>query len=222
MSIQVIGYSGTVANVDGSTYRALRITVRPVSYGERGSYRVSATTGNMAAYSNASIVSFRWADPNRIALVWGVDMSTHSSGGQTGGVFANLGLYIARNYTAVGSGGSVLTIPGAPPNNQKIRTDMGESLVSEIRVASTAGLTDGTWTLDSQPIGLRTFSIRDTALGPIGNFLGTPLFGNLEKHCPNAIALVQNEGFTIRGTAAINGTTMTIASNIAWSEVAIF
>lgn len=220
MSIQVIGASGVVANVDGTTYRALRVTVRQVEYGLCGSYRVSTTTGLITTLSNGSVLSMRWADPTAIALVWGVTLDANSPGSQTGAIFANLGLYIARGYTAVGSGGTAIT----PFTNQKLRTSNRQSRVNEIRVASTAALTDGTWTLDSQQMGVRTFSIRDTAVGVVGMpVVNNFLFGTLSRNGnPIPLVLANNEGFTVRGTAAMSGTTLTVSSSIAWSEVAIY
>ena len=60
MAIQLQGNGGTVADVDGTNYRALRTTLRPIDYGALGSYRLSLLSGTMAAglAANAEVWQF--------------------------------------------------------------------------------------------------------------------------------------------------------------------
>src|SRR5437773_5572848 len=152
MGIQIQGNGGTIAEVDGTTFRAARVTARPVDYGALGHYKASVITGSMAAGlgADSEILQFRWTDATRLADITrltldGMYASTPFAAGQI-----RLYATIARSFSAAGSGGNTVTLTG---NNQKRRTSMGTSLVGEIRSASTAALGAGTKTLDSAPIG---------------------------------------------------------------------
>jgi len=71
MAIQVQGFDGTVAAVDGTNYRSMRTTLRPLDYGALGSYRLSLLSGTMAAglAANSEVFQFRWSDATRICVV---------------------------------------------------------------------------------------------------------------------------------------------------------
>ena len=153
MAIQLQGNNGTVADVDGTNYRALRATLRPMDYGALGSYRLSLLSGTMAAglAANSEVFQFRWSDASRFCVVTSVlwDGLSGSATAFTAG-FSKVDMMIARSWTADGSGGSAATISG---NNQKMRTGpMGASLLGAARISSTAALTAGTKSLDTQAI----------------------------------------------------------------------
>ena len=220
MAIQIQGNSGVVAEVDGTTYRALRVTVRPVDYGVLGSYRISVITGTMAAGLAAASEMFqaRWTDATRLALIWGftIDGMAGSATAFAAG-FAAINFTIARSWSADGSGGNAATLTG---NNQKLRTSMGTTLMGAIRSSSTGALTAGTKTLDAQPEGQITFSI-GTVISTI--YMGqVQLYGNMESGGnPAPIVLAQNEGVVARATVPGTGTWQA-GFSMAWSEVATY
>jgi hypothetical protein len=220
MSIQIQGNSGVVAEVDGLTYRALRVTVRPVDYGVFGSYRISVITGTMAVAlpANSEMFQARWTDATRLALIWGFSidgMSDFNSAFSAG--FSSMTFTIARGWSADGSGGNAATLTG---NNQKLRTSMGTPLMAAIRSSSTGALTTGTKTLDAQPEGQITFST-----GTVANviFLGQiQVYGSMEAGSnPAPIILAQNEGVVARATVPAGGTWQT-GFTMSWSEVASY
>ena len=43
MAVQFQGNGGTVAEVDGTTFRAIRVSSKPLDYGTLGHYRVAST-----------------------------------------------------------------------------------------------------------------------------------------------------------------------------------
>lgn len=217
MAIQIQGNGGTVADVDGTNFRALRTVRRPMDYGALGSYAIAGRTGTMAAglAANAPVFSFRWGDATRLCAV----TSIHCSGGGSIVAFAagftNLEVVVARSFTASDTGGTALT-PTA--NAQKLRTSMGTSLVTDVRVASTATLTAGTRTLDAQPLGSVTSSVTATA--------GTPLWSpihlyELNENDGQPLILAQNEGFIIRATVPATGT-WTASFDVTWMELAAY
>jgi len=222
MSIQIQGFSGVVAEVDGTTYRALRVTIRPVDYGALGQYRLSLLTGTMAAGLAASsqIFQARWTSTPQLAIVWGLSMDGFFGGTSafTAG-FALFNLTIARVWTVDGSGGTSATLTG---NNQKLRTSMGTTLMGAIRIASTGALGAGTSTLDGQAEGQIAVSIGTVAsvnyFGQVGLYGASSLEdgGN-----PAPIVLAQNEGIVVRASVPATGTWRT-GVTMAWSEVAAY
>lgn len=219
MAIQIQGNSGVVAEVDGTVYRALRVTLRPVDYGALGSYRLSMISGTMAAGLAAAsdVFQARWTDASNLALIWGVQVD--GMGGSatvfTAG-FANFKLFFSRSWSVDGSGGNSATITG---NNNKLRTAMATTSMSAIRASATAALTAGTKTNDSQPMGQITYAIGTTAsvnyLSQVGLYGSNSLEdgGN-----PAPLVLAQNEGVTVQATVPATGTWQ-FGVTMSWSEV---
>jgi hypothetical protein len=215
MAIQIQGNGGVVAEVDGTNFRALRIVQRPIDYGVLGFYAMSQQTGTMAAglTANAEVLQFRWTDATRIAAIFHVACD---GGGNDGTAFAagftKLEGVVARSWSADGSGGTAATITG---NNNKLRTSMGTTLAGAIRISSTAALTAGTKTLDSQGFGATLSGATATA--------GAQIFGpddifNAEHSNHHPLILAQNEGFIVRATVPATGT-WTAGLTLRWVEL---
>jgi hypothetical protein len=218
MAIQVQGFDGTVAAVDGTNYRALRSTLRPIDHGSLGSYRLSMLSGTMAAglAGNSEVFQFRWSDASRLCVVTSIvwDGLSGSATAFTAG-FGKVDVMVARSWTADGSGGTPATITG---NNQKQRTSMGTTLLGAARVASTAALTAGTKTLDSQAIGQYS-----AAFGTATSTQWMPALDLFHVdpggECP--LVFAQNEGFVVRATVPATGTWQ-FGVTVCWTEVASY
>lgn len=221
MAIEVQGFSGVVAEVDGTTFRAMRVTARGVEFGSLGVYSYGQVSGTMAAgiAGNSEILQFRWADLTRFCLIFGVNLEGlgGSATAFTAG-FGNVGLLIARGWSANGSGGTAATLTG---NNQKLRTSMGSSLVTDLRIATTAALGAGTKTLDTQPIGIQAFSVGTVA--NVQYLSKVPLFGAQSGSIlnPYPIVLATNEGVSMRVTVPATGTWQ-FGASVNWAEVAAY
>ena len=222
MSIQIQGNGGVVAEVDGTTYRALRVTMRPVDYGALGQYRIAMLSGTMAAglASAAEIYQARWTQNPNLAIIWGVsvDGMSGSATAFTAG-FANLTLTIARAWLADGSGGTSATLTG---NNQKLRTSMATTLMSAVRISATAALSAGTKTLDAQPEGQISFCMNTNVSVNYMSMIG--LYGSLSLEDGGNVApivLAQNEGVVVRATVPATGTWQ-FGVTMAWTEVASY
>lgn len=218
MAIQIQGSTGTVADVDGTNYRAIRTTLRPIDYGAFGSYRLSQLSGTMAAglAANSEIFQFRWSDATRLCIVTSVvfDGLSGSATAFTAG-FGKVDMVAARSWTADGSGGSAATITG---NNQKQRSSMGSTLLGAARIASTTNLTVGTKTLDANPIGQYS-----AAFGTGTSIQWIPQFDlfHLDPGGESPLILAQNEGFVIRATVPATGTWQ-FGATVCWTEVASY
>lgn len=218
MAIQIQGTVGTLAEVSGTTHRALRVEQRPLDYGALGDYRLSMLSGTMAAglAGNAEIFQFRWTDATRLAAIRAIilDGLSGSATAFTAG-FGKVDCLIARSFTVAGTGGNTATITG---NNNKSRTSMGTTLLGEIRCASTAALTAGTKTLDAQAIGQLSLAFGTAVSVQYANQVPM-IAGNLQNDHP--LILAQNEGFVLRATVPATGTWQ-FGATVLWSELAAY
>lgn len=218
MAIQLQGNAGTVAEVDGSNYRALRSTLRPIDYGGFGSYRLSQLSGTMAAglAANAEIFQFRWSDATRLCVVTSVifDGLSGSATAFAAG-FGKVDMLVARSWTADGSGGNAAVITG---NNAKQRTSMGTTLLGAARVSATGALTAGTKTLDSQAIGQYS-----AAFGTGTSVQWIPQFDlfHADPGGESPLVLLQNEGFVVRASVPATGTWQ-FGVTVCWTEVSAY
>lgn len=224
MAIQVQGFSGVVGEVDGTTFRTLRVTSRPIEYGALGFYRISAISGTMAAAlaANAEIWQFRWPDATRFAVVYRIAMSAGANVAATAAGLSGFRITQARAWTAAGTGGTRMVLTG---NNSKLRTSMGTSLVNDAGISSTAGLTAGTKTLDTSDGGSVAIGIGTGAITTGISLTILPQTELLDNNGPSDHPMVfaQNEGYVIRSNVIMPAAmTWHFAVNTSWAEVAAF
>ena len=150
MAIQIQGYSGVVAEVDGTLFRAQRTTARPADYATFGHYRLAKVTGTMAVAlaANAVVFSFRWSDATRLAVLYKLRVSFQALAVFTAATTTDFGFdaYFGRSFTASHTGGTAVTLTG---DALKTRTSMASTLATDIRISSTAALAGGTITVAS-------------------------------------------------------------------------
>jgi hypothetical protein len=225
MAIQLQGNSGTVAEVDGTSYRAMRVANRPLDVASLGHYRLSMASGTMAAAltANSELFQFRWTDATRLAVIHKVLISAGANVAATAAALITLEATVARSWTVAGTGGTAATITG---NNQKVRTSMGTTLLGEARMATTTGLGAGTKTLDSQGIGNLSFGIGTGAITTTPNLTLFPKTDLLEMDAnePHPLVLAQNEGFVVKNGAVAwpAGMTWVIGVSVIWAEIAAY
>lgn len=218
MAIQVQGTGGIVAEVDGTNYRAVRTTLRPIDYGALGSYRLSLLSGTMAAglAANSEVFQFRWSDATRLCVVTSIIWDGLS--GSATAFAAGLGkvdVLVARSWTADGAGGTAATLTG---NNQKQRTSMGTTLLGAARISSTAALTVGTKTLDAQAIAQYS-----ATFGTATSTQWIPMIDlfHADAGTESPLIFAQNEGFVVRATVPATGTWQ-FGVTVTWSELAAY
>jgi hypothetical protein len=230
VAIQIQGYGGVTADVDGSTFRAIRITPRPIDYGSLGFYRLGMITGTMAAAltANSEIFQFRWTDATRFAAIYRIAISAGANVAATAAALVAFRLALARAWTVAGSSGTRATTTG---HNQKLRTSMGTSLVAanDIGISTTGALTPGTKTIDAQDAGVIAFGIGTGAITTSNNltFLVPTDLLNIDSSSDHPIVLAGGanpEGYVIRigGNAFPAAMTWHASVNTSWAEVAAY
>jgi hypothetical protein len=169
------------------------------------------------AGGDSPIWSMRWTDTTNLCVVKSVSLDGFGAAtGFTAG-FANFRLYPARSYSAVDSGGTAGTKTG---NNGKLRTSMGTTLINDMRISSTAALTAGTRTLDTDAIGVYALSLPTTAnIQHIA--VPVQLLGVLPAPFFHPCVLAANEGLVLQATVPATGTWQ-FGVTCSWAEVAAF
>ncbi len=224
MAIQIQGNGGVVAEVDGTTFRAIRVTNRPINYGSLGYYRVGAASGTMAAAlaANSEIFQWRWSDATNLGLVYKASISAGANVAASAAALSSFNMTAARSWTAAGSGGTRLTMTG---NNAKLRTSMGTSLVNDIGISTTAGLTAGTKTLDTTNLGSVALGIGTGAITVAVDltFCAQTYLFDADGEGFHPLICAQNEGFVIRsGIIFPAAMTWAFSVNCVYAEAAAF
>jgi hypothetical protein len=220
MAIQIQGNGGTVAEVDGTTFRAQRVVPKPFEYGAFGHYRLATTVALVVSQAaNGTLFSFRWGDATRLCVLQKLRLELLQTAAATATIMPSFQVFIARGFTASDSVGTAITLTG---NNMKKRTNMGTTLVTDIRKAAVAaGLTAGTRTLDAEAI--MEMPTNQTITTPNAFTYSKELdTGASDGNHPYVFA--QNEGFIVRGPTIVFGVagTANLTVDIAWAEVASF
>jgi hypothetical protein len=218
MAIQVQGNGGTVQEVDGTTFRAARVTVRPMDYGALGSYRTSGISGTMTAglAANSEIFQFRWTDATRLAVVTSVTLDGVSGSATAFAAgFGRIHMIIARGWSAdVAAGTSIVPIS----NDSKMRTSMATTLVNALRISSTGALNAGTKVLDAQSIGQVSLSFGTVVSVQYQDPVD---LWHVDPGVEHPIVLAQNEGFVVRAVVPATGTWQ-FGITCTWTEVAAY
>lgn len=216
MAVKIIGTTSGV-EIDGDSDKNLRVVNRCPAFGALGVYSLDTVSGTMAAGLAAAspVYSVRWGDATRLALIQKIFMSMWDI---TTGFAAGLGKFevmFARGFSGSDSSGNSILPSG---NMNKRRTSMGTTLFTDMRQSSTATLTAGTRTLDTNPLRQVNFQVSTTANAVM---LATTQVYGLTLDGEHPLILAQNEGIVIRATVPATGTW---GFNVAldWMEVAAY
>jgi hypothetical protein len=214
-SLLLSAVSAQVANPPSTNYAygPDRTIIYPNTAGLSGSYQKTLVSGTMAAglAANAPIFSFRYGGSGN-AVIKAVRISAANQGTAFAAGSSSHAMYVARAFTASDSGGTAGTLTG---NNGDLRTAFPTTAVSDFRIASTATLTAGTRTLDTDPIAALVNGIQATAGSSITP--GTQALFYPQNAGDYPLVLVQNEGFVIQATVPATGT-WTFQVTVEWDE----
>lgn len=198
-----------------------------VGIGAGGYYQATLVTGATSGIaSGGPMVSFRWGDagptttPSNIArprqcILMNVDIGAVVTTAFTAGQSVDAECIIARGWTASDSGGTQITAA----NVSRARANMPPSLITDLRVCTTAALTAGTRTLDGSGFAIATIYTQNSAGG--GDTQQSVYA--CEAHGLHPIVFTQNEGFIIRiSTAQGAAGVVKYFFAIQWAEVPFF
>jgi hypothetical protein len=208
---------------------ATRVTIRPPA--ALGFYSIGVGTGvYVGLAAGAAVFSARWGDATRLALILRVTVSViQSAAVSTTGGRVDRRLIIARSFTASDTGGTIISLTG---NNNKMRTSQGTSLFTDMRVASTAALSVGTRTLDSQGVGIAAvwanLTTSPTATGTASTTAHNRIIDKYDLFNTTAnfnypIVLAQNEGIIVdMQSAQPSGSSLSTFIEVQWAETNAF
>jgi len=224
MAIIQSGVSGsTLMTVDASRL-AGRMSLQP--YEQTGHYSVAAATGTIATATaaNGQLFTMRWAPgTGALCLIDKITVSVNMvaafvTTAQAIGIAAR----VLRGTTAVGSGGTQITVPS---NSQKYRTSMPTSGftagTSDIRVATTGAVTSASGgTLDTNPLAVAAGAGSTTAFVNVIPAMTTLVDSNNGR---SPIILTNTDVLVIENNILLSNTgTYQMFVNVEWSEAAAY
>jgi len=214
MAIQILGQDGTTSLTVEATAQAARVIQRPPN--PVGWITVAAVTGNQTlTAANGAIFSFRQIGTNPI-LIRKVKVGFVLTTAFTTAQRMSYGLIVARSFTASDTGGTAISITG---NNMKHRTSLSTLTSVDCRIGTTAALTAGTKTLDTNQIGICEWW--NGAVGATLALSDGVLFNSDSAGYP--IILAQNEGINIQNLVVMGVAGVGVACvNIELAEVASY
>ena len=195
---------------------------RNAPYPALGHYVVDVATGAIGAgmASYGELFQFRWTANSNLAVIQEISVT----GMRATTAFAvgaiDIKATVARAYTVSGSGGTALTLT---TEEATLRTNMGTSVAGDVRVATTAALTAGTHTLDTQDLG------RITTHSSAGPGVAAPIIGSIYLPITTLfkadlasgeypLILADDEGFVVRATVPATGV-WNLGIRVKWAEV---
>lgn len=222
---------GTEAILD-ALRGAGRFSLSPLDYSDLngnllGSYRAAGATGTTVSIGAAGILSYlRWSDPTRLAVITRVQVAAYIAATITTAAAVDVALVVSRGSTGAGSGGGVINVAAGM---QKMRKVMGDSLVTDARIATTGALTRPTaGTADTSPIVATPLTANFNIQNP-----GTATFVNghtsqlidLYKYEPTEHPLILSPGESLELQEFTAGPVtggIRFYVTYSWTELAIF
>jgi hypothetical protein len=201
-----------LATVD-SSLKSLRTIIKPDQ--QWGSYNLSAASGALTGIAaNAPVFSFRWASGvGQLCVIKRVAVNFVCTTGFTAGQSMGYNIVVARNFLASDTVGTAVAV-GYTQNN-KNRTSLYNSTVTDVRISAAAALTAGTRTLDANALGSTYFYVPTTTAGTM--LTNTNLISyNLNDY---PLILQNNEGFIITNALLMGAAGVgTLTVNVEWFE----
>lgn len=228
MGLGIQGNGGVVVEVDGTGYRALRVTPRPVEQGSLGFYQLNMTSGTLAAAlaASAQVFSMRWSDATRLMVVYSLGLKFQGLTPRTAATLTDFGFdaFVARAFSVAASGGTAAVLTG---NSFKTRTSQGTTLLADARIATTTALTAGTQTLDGNafagslgvPQRVNPVAGTEEVISQSPELIWQPNISNGE----GPLILAASEGLVIRNrTVWPAAGTGIVTVSVRWAEVSAY
>lgn len=187
-----------------------------------GMYGYSDTTGLLTTIAAGTataghIWSCRWGDATKIALVTHLSATWQNVVGFTAAQELGLSFLKMSGYTASHTGGTVFTPTG---NNLKVAAAFPDSVMTDMRIATTVELTAGTHTIDTHPIANAVYS----ELSAVATVIKSPwrIEVSPEALAMHPIFLTQDTGLLLRNRVLMGAAgTARVVVTIHWIEKAL-
>lgn len=221
MGIQLVGPSGSVADVGAVAQKGMHVITKPVDVTGGGFYRVAAQTGTLAAALGAGsatvghLFAFRNPHVSTLCVVNSVTVRFQTLTDFTAATVTDLGFDLFRltSYSVVH------TTNKTNPTPSKMRTSFATSVIgaTDIAVATTVGMTTGfNGVFDTSPFDSTIADMNQISAFP-------PLTYEPGRIGGYPLTLAQNEGLLVRnrGVWPAAGTGI-VQVEMGWSEVTAF
>jgi len=213
------------------THGAARVSVRPFDHllagVTGGHFRLAARSGVLTGagiIADAPLFSMRWGSASMLFVLHYLEAYLLPTAVFTAAQELGIGAVLASGFTAADSAGTAITLS----TSNRVRRNMGQSLISDARIGSTTLLTAGTRTLDGNDFaaGSGIVNVKNVAAGTeyINPGGGEPPYGF--RYQPRVtegehpIVLTANEGLIIRNKVAFPAAgNATLIVNMGWAEV---
>jgi len=199
----------TVAKADNA-YEALRACYYPAELTTKyiATMKTGALTGVAAGTANI-VFALRQIDSASVIQIRRLGLNWVTTTGYTAAQYQDFGVYVARSYSVSSSGGTAWSNAS---NNTKLRTSLTTPTSLDLRIATTAALTAGTFTADTYPVAQIGAWCATTA-GGTGVVPMTWLIDQGPGDYP--LVLAQNEGLVIcpitaMGAAGVGNLTVVV------------
>lgn len=219
-AIQVQGNGGVVAEVSGTTFRALRVEQKPVEYGSLGHYRTSvklvmATT----QAANSRLFEVRNTHATNLLVLTRCYVMVAPAGTITTGYTGEFSLFRLTSFSAVDTTNTVT------PTSSVKRTSMaaypgGAAVRHNTLAGAAAGMTGGTLTKDAQALA--------SMIAPLSTLAASSVAYSREMvddtNGTHPLVCAQNEGWEIENVVVGSGTANVahVVCDVSWAEVAAY
>lgn len=213
MAIQVQGNGGAVAEVGGTTMRAVHTHVKPLEYGALGHYRLTTRINSTAVQvANARIFSLRNTSTNLIVPTRLTLRAIQTAAGTA--QENSIDCFKCTSFTV--SDTTNTTTPTISSRRTSMAAAPGGAAIRILNPAA-AGMTGGTLTKDSTAFASLPYNV-STAISTTFQWGPLDCFDDVMGTHP--FVFVQNEGFEIENRV-LNVTSYGITWYIdfAWAEV---
>jgi hypothetical protein len=213
--------SSISAEVD-PTSAASRGSLRPLEYigitpNLGGHYSGFFKTGAATVIAGAgAIFSARWGDSSHNMILNKVWASFSPTTGFTAAQLVDVDIVKVTGFSVADTGGTTIT----PGTSGKKKTSMGNSLVADMRIATTVALTNGTGTADANPFGGANL-YQQFAVTSANAILGLQPVYDFKPGHEHPMVFSAGEGFRVRivttlGTAGVGNFSILLD----WAEAA--
>ena len=188
-----------------------------VGSNQTSAYRYASRTGliTLIAAGTASaghLFACRWSHATKVAIVTNFKASWQQATSFAASQDVGFALHVTRAYTAAHTGGTAATLTG---DAFKLRSSYPSTSMADIRIATTAELTNGTHTIDTLPMLMTGYSelAASTTRAPFSMSYPTSFGGY------HGIILTQNTGLLLLNNNLMGATgTARVYVELEWIE----